>query len=160
MSGLDIMKFIADSMLGRLAKWLRIIGYDTIYYPEIDDREFVNIALKEDRFILTRDTLLVKRKNVKNYLLVEGNHFRGQLCFIVKRLKLDPNAEILPRCIRCNILLKGVNKGDISLLVPDYVFETQDIFKICQTCKKVYWGGTHRDRIKQELKTIFKAQHG
>jgi hypothetical protein len=151
------MKFIADSMLGRLAKWLRIIGFDTVYFQEISDRELVSVALKEDRFILTRDTLLVKRRNAKDFLLVEGDHFRDQLCFVVKRLKLDTNAEILTRCIWCNSLLKDVIKNDIKLRVPDYVFETQDVFKICQTCKKIYWGGTHRDRIKQELKTIFTA---
>ena len=151
------MKFIADSMLGRLAKWLRIIGFDTVYFQEISDRELVSVALKEDRFILTRDTLLVKMRNAKDFLLVEGDHFRDQLCFVVKRLKLDTNAEILTRCIWCNSLLKDVNKNDIKLRVPDYVFETQDVFKICQTCKRIYWGGTHRDRIKQELKTIFTA---
>jgi hypothetical protein len=144
-------------MLGRLAKWLRIIGYDTVYFQEISDREFVSIALKENRFILTRDTLLVKRRNVKDFLLVEGDHFRDQLYFVVKRLKLDPNAGIFTRCVRCNTLLEGVNKGDICLMVPDYVFETQDLFKMCQTCKKVYWGATHRYRMKEELKTIFKV---
>ncbi len=154
------MKFIADSMLGRLAKWLRIIGYDTIYYPEIDDREFVNIALKEDRFILTRDTLLVKRRNVKDYLLVEGDHFRDQLCFVVKRLKLDPNAEILTRCIRCNTPLEMIDRSDIKLMVPDYVFETQDFFKMCQICKKVYWGATHRDTMEKELRSIFRINSG
>ncbi len=149
------MKFIVDSMLGRLAKWLRIIGCDTLYFQEISDREFVSIALKEDRFILTRDTLLVKRKNVKDYLLVEGDHFRDQLCFVVKRLNLNPNAGILTRCIWCNSPLEDVYKNDIKLRVPDYVFETQDLFRMCQLCNKVYWGATHRDRIKQELKTIF-----
>ena len=152
------MKFIVDSMLGRLAKWLRIIGYDTIYYPEIDDREFVSIALKKDRFILTRDTLLVKRRNVKDFLLVEGDHFRDQLCFVVKRLKLDPNVGIFTRCIRCNRPLEIIDKSDIESMVPDYVFASQDIFKMCQTCKKVYWGATHRDRMKEELKTIFKVR--
>ena len=151
------MKFIVDSMLGRLAKWLRIVGYDTVYLKEISDRELVNRALKENRFILTRDTLLVKRRNVKDFLLVEGDHFRDQLCFVVKRLKLDTNAGIFTRCVRCNTLLKGVNKGDIRLMVPDYVFESQDMFNICQLCKKVYWGATHRDRMKQELKTIFQV---
>ncbi len=151
------MKFIVDSMLGRLAKWLRIIGYDTIYLKEISDRELVNRALKENRFILTRDTLLVKRRNAKDFLLVEGDHFRDQLYFVVKRLKLDTNAGIFTRCVRCNTLLKRVNKADICLMVPDYVFETQDIFKMCQVCKKVYWGGTHRDRMKQELKTIMNV---
>ena len=149
------MKFIADSMLGRLAKWLRIIGYDTVYFREISDREFVNIALKESRFILTRDTLLVKRRSVKDYLLVEGDHFRDQLCFVVKRLQLNRNAEILTRCIRCNTRLEKIDRSDIKLMVPDYVFKTQHQFSMCQTCKKVYWGATHRDRMKQELKTIF-----
>lgn len=156
MSGLGVMKFIADSMLGRLTKWLRIIGCDTIYYPEIDDREFVSIALKENRFILTRDTLLVKRKNIKDYLLVEGDHFRDQLCFVVKQLKLDPFSEILIRCIRCNTFLEDVKKSDIKLVVPEYVFETEDLFKRCQTCKKVYWRATHRDGMERELRSIFE----
>jgi hypothetical protein len=144
-------------MLGRLAKWLRIIGYDTVYFQEISDRELVNIALKENRFILTRDTLLIKRRNVKDFLLVEGDHFRDQLCFVVKRLKLDPNAEILTRCIRCSRPLEIIDRSDIELMVPGYVFETQDLFKICQACKKVYWGATHKDRMIGELKTIFKV---
>ena len=150
------MKFIVDCMLGRLAKWLRIIGYDAVYFQEITDRELVSIALKENRFILTRDTLLVKRRNVKDYLLVEGDHFRDQLCFVVKRLKLDPYSEILTRCIRCNSLLEKIDKSDIKLMVPDHVFETQYLFKMCQTCKKVYWGATHRDEMKEELKAVFE----
>jgi uncharacterized protein with PIN domain len=150
------MKFIVDCMLGRLAKWLRILGYDTIYFSEISDRAFVNIALREKRFILTRDTLLVRRRGVKDFLLVEGDHFRDQLSFVVERLKLEPGKEILSRCILCNALLKEIDKNTVKLKVPDYVFKTQSSFMICETCNKIYWGATHKEEIEREVKTLFR----
>ena len=157
-TGVVHMRFIADAMLGRLTKWMRIIGCDVAYYRRIGDRELVNLALKDSRMILTKDTLLIQRKKAKgNFFLVGGNSYKDQLKQVVKQFSLNPYKNLLTRCIECNIELTAIDKEKVSDSVPEYVYNSQDTFMACPECGRIYWPATHRDGIIKTLQEIFKA---
>lgn len=152
------MRFIADSMLGRLTTWLRIMGYDTVYEPDISHNKLIERARKEKRVILTRDTRLIKRRTVKDYFFIKSDHFREQLREVVEYFSLDPLSRFLTLCIRCNTPIKDIEKEDVRDKVPPYVFETQERFGICPECKRIYWGATHTEGMKKELIGVFKRR--
>ena len=150
------MKFIADTMLGRLAKWMRVIGCDVVYYRKIEDGELVYQAFYEGRLILTRDTLLIKRRKAKgNSFMVEGNSYKDQLRQVAREFSLDPYQNLLTRCIECNLLLTETDKERVRDSVPEYVYKSQACFRTCPGCGKVYWPATHRDGIVKTLVEIF-----
>lgn len=149
-------KFIADSMLGKLAIWLRILGCDTLYFKDIDDASLLRRAKEEDRMLLTRDTLLIKRRGIKNYVFINDNEPYKQLRQIITALKLKKSDEmLLTRCIYCNEELISVQKEDVEGIVPEYVYENHDSFNQCRECRKIYWRGTHFKRIENRLAEIF-----
>lgn len=149
------MKFIADSMLGRLARWLRILGCDVEYYQRIDDGELVDRAFREGRVILTRDTLLIKRRKARgNSFLVEGNSYKDQLRQVVRHFSIDPHKNFLTRCIECNFPLADIPKEEVKGSVPEYVFTTQDLFASCPRCHRTYWGATHKEGMEKMLRDI------
>jgi hypothetical protein len=148
------MKFLADEMLGKLAKWLRILGYDTLYYNYIPDDELLSIALREQRLILTRDTRLIKRRLAKNYLLVRHDHWLDQLKQLVAELGLDTRGNLLARCCLCNQLLEVVEKTGVRAYVPPYVYQTQSCFKQCPCCRRIYWPATHVASIIKQIELI------
>lgn len=153
------MKFIADSMLGRLARWLRLLGYDTIYFPKIEDRFLLKIAREDERIILTRDTRLVKIRGLKRFLLLEENDPFKQLKKVITTLQLSPYNEpdglegvpLLVRCPLCNTPVEVVSKEQAKEHVPEYVYHTAGGFKYCPKCNKFYWRGTHPERAQRKL---------
>ena len=148
------MKFVADTMLGRLARWMRIIGCDVVYFHKIDDSELVEFAVKEGRTLLTRDTLLIKRRKIQgHYFFVEGDNFRDQLRQVAMHFSLPQKQAFLTRCLLCNQEIKKVDKKNVKDLVPPYVFETQDSFGICLKCKRIYWQATHKEKMEQEIES-------
>jgi uncharacterized protein len=140
------MKFIADIMLGKLARYLRMAGNDVLYFNNISDDEILHIAKDQDRIILTRDSLMLQRKDCKNgtisAILIKDDNFLEQLKQVKNDLSLNL-APILSRCLKCNSLLEKVRKSEIEGKVPPYVFKTQDNFLYCAGCCKYYWRGTH-----------------
>ncbi len=156
------MRFIADSMLGRLARWLRLLGYDTLYFPHIEDRVILRIAREENRTLLTRDTHLVKVRGLQHFLLLEENNPFKQLRRIVETFKLrlgnkDSGEGNVPlsRCLICNSVLNIVQRDEVKNAVPEYVYQTSDIFKKCSKCGKLYWKGTHPEKFRRKLSEIF-----
>jgi hypothetical protein len=160
------MKFIADSMLGRLAKWLRLIGYDTLYYPHIQDSRLLRIAREEDRIILTRDTRLVKVRGLKKILLLRENDTFDQLRKVITTFNLIPYDKVYKsearyitgRCSLCNHVLKEVSKEEAKGRVPEYVYLTVETFKYCPDCDKFYWKGTHQEKLQKKLSEILYNQ--
>jgi len=145
------MKFVADAMLGRLAKWLRILGHDTAYFPDLEDRELVRLARAEDRVLLTRDTELARRRGLRS-LLVESDRFEEQLGQLLRDLSLD--MESPPRCARCNALLAAIDKAAAKGRVPPYVYRRHSDFTLCPACDKVHWRGTHWQRMRERIDQI------
>ena len=147
--------FIADTMLGRLVRWLRVMGCDVEYFPEIGDAELVERGARDGRMILTRDTLLVRRRRARNNcFFVEGDHFRDQVRQVVRAFAIDPIGGFLTRCLVCNALLHDIARENAEGEIPPYVFATQEHFRICPDCRRLYWGGTHRERMVAELKDM------
>ncbi|MGE5809609.1 MAG: Mut7-C RNAse domain-containing protein [Nitrospirota bacterium] len=135
------MKFIADVMLGRLAKRLRLLGYDVLYDPALDDNDIVRLSLEQRRVILTRDATLAARPLASNHLFVRSDHVEEQLEQV---LTISPrDASPLTRCSLCNEPLASMTRQEARDLVPPYVFEKNETFQQCTICGRVYWEGTH-----------------
>jgi len=153
------MRFIADAMLGRLARWLRLLGYDTLYYPEIEDSILLRIAREQERILLTRDTSLVKVREPVKIFLIESNDPFDQLREVVFKLNLslplEINRNLSGRCSICNTPIKVIPKEEVRDRVPEYVFKTVQRFFSCNTCGRVYWHGTHQEKMREKLKEIF-----
>ena len=151
-------RFIVDSNVGKLAKWLRIMGYDALFFSNIDDNELVDIALEESRVVLTKDTQIMKRRIANNGQLqivtIRDDDPKQQLRQVVKALKLDYFFRQFTRCLECNESLVSKNKEEVKKLVPPYVFLTQTQYMQCPSCLKVYWRGTHWQRMKKELEKL------
>lgn len=154
---LDEIKFIADEMLGKLAKWLRILGYDTIYYCEKGDNGLVQRALEEDRIILTRDTELSERKLARKCLLIKSENFWEQFQQVIIELNLDTKSKLFTRCLVCNGELIYIKKESIKDQVPEYTYQTQTIFHKCPICEKIYWAGTHKDSMSGLINNLGKG---
>lgn len=156
-SKVDI-RFIVDINAGKLAKWLRIIGYDTLLFNELDDGQMVKIATQDNRVILTRDTQLLKRRVITSgkvkALLVEGEDPKDQLRQIVADLDLDYKHQPFSRCIECNTRLIEKQKNTLKERIPPYVYKTQDYFMECPDCNRIYWQGTHWTAMNSELDEI------
>ena len=149
-------RFIADAMLGRLARWLRFLGFDTLYYPDISDSRLIRIAREQDRLILTRDTRLIKAKAARDYLLINANDSLSQLIEVIKSLDLK---EFTPpgRCVKCNGHLTEIaDKTEAKDSVPEYVFLKFNTFLRCDNCGKIYWEGTHPQKFREKLGSIIR----
>ena len=142
------MKLLCDHMLGSLARWLRFMGYDTAYPPPGPDRELVDRARREDRILLTRDKELGAR--VPGAVQVRSDDLEAQIREVaaVLRLRLvDP----LSRCSLCNEILSPVPVDDVKSFVPEGVRSRHHEFWRCPSCKRVYWQGSHWDKMVERL---------
>ena len=135
------MKFIADVMLGKLAKRMRLLGYNVLYDRTYQDNEILRLALEQGRVILTRDTGLASRPLAQNHLLIESNLVNEQVRQAIAAY--PPNSGPLTRCSVCNGPLAVVNKEDTRDLVPDHIVATVNEFWRCRQCGRVYWKGSH-----------------
>lgn len=156
------MKFIVDSNVGKLARWLRIAGFDTLFEKGIDDSRLVRIALAEGRVLLTRDTEILKRRVVTSgrlkALLIEHDDVRAQLRQVVTTLDLAGHVSPFTLCLECNEPLVARTKEEVEHLVPPYVFQTQSQYMQCPSCHRIYWRGTHWDRMRRELEQMLGAE--
>ncbi len=143
---------LADAMLGGLARWLRTLGFDVAYDPALDDPALVELALREGRVILTRDRKLVERRLARRHLLVASENVPEQLAQVLRELDLavDP-ARVLSRCLRCNAALAELSRERAASRVPPFVARTQERFRECPACGRVYWAATHAARMRQRL---------
>lgn len=152
-------RFVLDQMLGRLAKWLRLLGYDSVYFDSVSDLKLIKIAREENRILLTRNTKLVKRRAIKNHqvkaILIQHDILDDQLQQLSRRLNLAKEGMLPPFCAECNSPIKTVRKEEVQRHVPNYVYQTQMEFAKCPSCGRYYWPGTHWERIQEKLLKIF-----
>ncbi len=144
------MRLIADNMLGKLAKWLRFMGYDVLYPKVADDKELVNISRNEDRILLTRDKELVKIKDL-NFIYINSAVLDEQLTQIINELKITTIKDSFTRCPECNMILEHVDKIEVKENVPAGVYQNQSEFWYCKDCNQYFWQGTHYTKIKNKL---------
>jgi uncharacterized protein with PIN domain len=150
----DVPRFIADAMLGKLARWLRALGYDTLYIQG-DDYLVAACTRVEGRILLTRDTELARRKGLR-VLLITSQSLRAQITQVVQTFG-HPVDTPSPRCMNCNGELKSLTVEQARPLVPVYVAQTQKVFHQCSNCGQVYWQGTHWQGIQKLRRTIWKS---
>jgi len=146
-----MIRFIADDHAGKLARWLRLIGYDTLHFPAIEDRELAEIAARDGRIVLTRDTTLAQRfPDIEVFRLDDEDPFR-QLAAVIRRFDLDCESHAFTRCMMCNAPIEAVDKASCRDEVPLEAFARCQHFARCTGCRKLYWDGTHYLRMKERL---------
>ena len=149
----DRPRFVADSMFGSLARWLRMMGYDTAYAKDMDDDAIVKLALDEKRHIITRDRGLASQPGA---LMIEADDLDEQLKLVHQRFELALDEDGI-RCSACNGELVDLPKKDAEGAVPDGALQNNDRFWRCASCGKVYWKGTHWLGIMDRLRRLSLA---
>ncbi len=146
--------FIADAMLGRLARWLRVMGCDVAYDAAISDADLVRKALEEGRSILTRDRDLPEEWTVSPCLLLETDDVEDQLREVLATFDLRSHIRPFTRCTRCNAPLRSVSVHEVRERVPPRIARLHHTFAQCPDCSRVYWQGSHTERIRLRLARI------
>jgi uncharacterized protein with PIN domain len=147
-------RFVAEPTLGRLTRWLRILGCDVLYGANFSGKGLLSTARRERRVVLTRDRKLVRRADMPPFLLIEDDRFRAQLRQVVDAFHIDAAGALFERCVECNGVVEPVDRERVSGKVPEFVFATQRSFRRCSTCGHLYWEGTHVERVHRELEAL------
>jgi len=161
---MNSVKFIVDNNAGKLSKWLRIMGYDTLFFNGSDDASMIATALVEGRVILTRDTQIMKRGVVTSgqikAVLIRSDEPELQMRQVIESLNLDCQFRPFAICLECNQLLVERSKQGVKDLVPPYVYQTQSQYMECPACHRIYWRGTHWQAMTKNLERFMKYSAG
>ncbi len=148
------MKFITDCMLGKLTRWLRMLGQDVKYSSSLNDKQLIEVAKRESRFLLTRDLELYKQasKQEVDSFLVEGATEAEKLAGLAKRFNLILEIDVtVSRCPKCNTGIRPIPKEEVFSRVLKATFSNYDEFWECSNCGQIYWHGAHWKRIERTL---------
>jgi uncharacterized protein len=145
-------------MLGTLAKWLRILGYDTHFDSALDDHQLVRLARAEGRVLLTRDRQLARRRGVRT-LQIDSQQLDEQIQQVLDALDLEPD-RTFSLCPVCNEPLEAISQDEARKRVPAYVAQTQHSFRMCASCQRVYWRGTHWQQMDRHLSQLRPGETG
>ena len=152
--------FLADTMLGRLVRWLRILGYDTAYERHLPDEALIERVLRENRWFLTRDGYLAKRRALRGrHTLLTSDHLGDQLQQLSRELRLElcVDADTESRCAECNVILQPIPYEEAARCVPPFVAKQHAEFLHCPGCGRIYWPGTHWTRLLGQLEQLRKG---
>jgi uncharacterized protein with PIN domain len=148
------MTFIADTMLGKLSRWLRILGYDTVYDKNATIEQIADMALNSDAAFLTRRTYFPIKTAIKNMVFIPHEKIEDQLKYIAERFNLNISGPFFTRCLNCNKEIVPVAKDKLQGKVPQRTFEGTNDFYLCPQCNKIYWHGTHYKNTLNKLARI------
>jgi uncharacterized protein len=151
-------RFVVDGHLGRLAAYLRMLGFDTWYDRFADDALLAQVASGEQRFLLTRDVGLLKRREVASGYCVRSDKPHDQLCELTRRFSLRSQTAPFTRCMDCNGSLCAVPKDEVDHLLPPHTRETKEEFSRCTNCGKVFWRGSHHARMLGWIQDLSSCQ--
>ena len=151
-------KFVADVHLGRLARYMRMTGLDVLYNNKYDDEEIVKISTGERRAILTKDRGILKRNHVTHGYWVRSTKVKEQLREVISRFDLNKELKEFSRCIECNTKLKKISKGKIIDELPPKVAAWHNEFFCCPSCNKIYWKGSHYQRMLSAIEEVKESQ--
>jgi uncharacterized protein with PIN domain len=151
------LRYVLDSHLGKLASYLRLLGYDSLYRNDYEDSELAIISHQENRYLLTRDRNLLKRKLVVYGYWVRAKTPSLQLVEVVNRFNISNNIKSYVRCSLCNGMLITVPKAEISDKLEPKTRLYYDDFRLCQECGHIYWKGSHFDRIESQLQNFISS---
>jgi uncharacterized protein with PIN domain len=142
---------MADAMLGRLARWLRLLGFDTAWEADIDDADLIRRAAEERRIVLTRDRILVREWRVRGIHLVDAETPMAQLTELDSVFALGAFAAPFTRCARCNVELEPITPAEARGLVPSRIADEHAELRRCPRCNRIFWPGSHVARIHRAL---------
>jgi len=148
------LRFVLDTHLGKLASHLRMLGFDTLYSNRFEDDELAEISSRENRILLTRDLGVLKRGIVTYGYYVRNTNPEKQLIEILQRYNLTPAIKPFKRCISCNGPLHPVEKSAVIDQLPPNVTGNHDSFHQCERCSKLYWKGSHHDRMQAFIQRV------
>ena len=149
--------FAVERTLGKLAKWLRILGYDTIYQADVSSSWFFE-HLEEDRILITRALKIQKKFTAHNSVFIKSNYLNEQLKQVIENIGIRrTEIRLFSRCLHCNLPIINVDKNDVYNLVPNYVWEIHDDFHMCRQCQRIYWPGSHAKRANEKIERVFKS---
>ena len=145
-------------MLGKLAKWLKILGFDALFFNKIEDDDLLSRARKEKRILLTRDTGLIEKAKDVDTLFLESEEWRDQVKQVLDKFSLWERVNPHTRCIDCNVKLKDLPKKNAKNLVTPFVYKHADSFALCSGCGRVFWRGTHFKDMEFKIEELLKEK--
>jgi uncharacterized protein with PIN domain len=148
------VKFVADGMLGKLSRWLRLLGYDVKYSSNLEDAQLMTVAKKERRILLTRDLELYQQATAKglNAFYLEGKTEVERLFNLARRFRIRLDIDMATsRCTKCNTIVKPITKAEAGEKVEENTFSNYEDFWKCPKCGQIYWQGAHWTKIRKTL---------
>ena len=159
---INAARFIVDHNVGKMTRWLRMMGYDTLFFNGEDDSEMIATALAEDRVILTRDTRIMERRLVTTgrlkAILIAYETPELQIKQVIETLNLDIHFRPFSICLECNQPLAERSREQVRERVPPYVYQTQEQYMECPACHSIYWRGTHWQAMTRKLERFMSYQ--
>ncbi len=153
-------RFVLDTHLGKLSTYLRMLGFDALYRPDYRDEELVAIALGEGRILLSRDRELVASRQLTRAYLVRQTDPQLQAGEVIERFDLRGSVQPFIRCMRCNTLLEKREKGEVFDRLPPRIKAMYDEFQVCPTCQRIYWKGSHFQRMSEFVQLLLSNATG
>lgn len=147
-------------MLGRLARWLRVLGFDTAYRSDLPGARLLTLAGREERIVVTRDARLRCPRGRVRVVRLRSDRFRDQLRELDREVPLGGVGERPSRCVECNEEVRALAPDEVPASVPEYVRATQAAFQRCPRCRRVYWPATHRARMDAEIAGLGLTEPG
>ncbi len=152
------MKFLVDRMLGKLAKGLRMLGYDAVYYQGEDLQQLIQWARREERVILTRNTKLIPKRPEDRIVRVKDDHPSRQLGELIQTGLIAPSQEkLFSRCLLCNASITEIPRREAEGKVPDFIYYSRELFFQCPQCKRIYWKGSHQGNMQRRIEELFQT---